>query len=151
MSERRQIGIWFVAAYFFAKAVLIAVKAATALFSPSEAPKALAAIREMLPLVRRLDSGPNLSLIVALAFVLFGIVVGVCVLKRQKWAAGYIVAYHGIALLWFLAVSLGLRVMGFDPSSSTLTSPYGKVEILASLFMVVYLVQPDVRRSFGFS
>jgi len=151
VSERRHIGIWFVAAYFFAKAALIAVKAATAFFSPSEAPKALATIREILPLIRRLDLGPNLSLIVALAFVLFGIVVGVCVLRHQKWAAGYIVAYHGIALLWFLAVSLGLKTIGFDSAPSMLSSPYGKVEVLASLLMVVYLFQPDVRRSFGFS
>lgn len=151
MSERRQIGIWFVAAYFLVKAALIAFDGATAFFIPSKAPEALAAIREMVPLVRRLDSGPNVSLIIALAFVLFGIIVGVCVLKRQKWAAGYIVAYHGIALLWFLAVSLGLRVVGLDSPTSMLSSPYGKVEILASLLMIAYLVQPEVMRSFGFS
>lgn len=151
MSERRLIGIWLVATYFFAKATLIAVMVATAFGNPSEASRPLTTIRELLPLVRRLDAGPNLSLIVASLFVLFGIVVGACVVMRQKWAAGYIVAYHGIALLWYLAVSLGLKVMGLDSFSEILSSPYGKAEILASLLMIVYLVQPNVRRSFGFS
>jgi hypothetical protein len=150
VSENRQIGIWLVAAYCFAKAALVADKAATAFLAPSKAPTALAAIREMLPLVRRLDAGLDFSLVIALAFVLFGVVVGVCVLRHEKWAAGYIVADHGIALLWFLAATLGLRAMGLDSPSSILTSSYGKAEVLASLFMVVYLVQPNVRRSFGF-
>ena len=55
MSESRQIGIWFVAGYFFAKSALIMAKVATAFFDPSEVPKVLATIREMVPLVRRLD------------------------------------------------------------------------------------------------
>lgn len=151
MPEGRQIGMWLVAAYFFAKATLVADKVATAYLTPSKAPTALAAIREILPIVRRLDAGLDFSLMIALAFALFGVVVGVCVLRHQKWAAGYIVAYHGIVLVWFLTAMLGLRAMGFDSSSSMLSSSYGKTEMLASLFMVVYLVQPNVRRSFGFS
>jgi len=151
MSERRLIGIWFVAAFFFARAMFYSVTVAIAIVSPSDASRPLATIRAMIPLVRRLDAGPNLSLIIASLFVVFDIVVGVCVLTRQKWAAGYIVAFNGIALLWYLAVSLGLKVMGIDSSSEILSSPYGKAEILASLLMVVYLIQPKVRRSFGFS
>jgi uncharacterized protein YybS (DUF2232 family) len=151
MSESRQIGLWLVAGYFFAKSALITVNVATAFFEPSETHTALATIREIIPLVRRLDPGPDFSLTIGLAFVLFGIVVGVCVLRHQKWAAGYIVAYHGIALLWFLVASLGLRAIGFDSSPPMLTSSYGNAEMLASLFMVVYLLQPNVRRSFGFS
>ena len=145
------IGIWAVATYFFAKAGFVCALVITAFRNPSAAPQSLNSLRALLPMLRRLNAGPDASLIIASLLALFGLVVGVCLIARQKWAAGYIVAYHGIALIWFLMASLGLKMIGLGTSSQVLSSPYINYEIASSLLMVAYLLQPRVMRSFGFS
>ena len=151
MSERRFIGIWLMAAYFFAKAGVVSALATTVAHSPTDASGPLQTIRVLLPLVQRLNAGPTASVVVALVLAAFGAVVGVCILARQKWAAVYVVVYHGFALIWFLLATLGLRVIGLDTFPEMLSSPIFQFEVASSLLMVGYLLQPRVMRSFGFS
>jgi uncharacterized protein YybS (DUF2232 family) len=108
-------------------------------------------IREVLPAVGRIDAGPDVSVVIAFMFAVFGLVVGICILARQKWAAAYVVIYHGFDLIWFLIATLGLKMIGFDSSTDFLSSAHFRFEAAASLLMVAYLFQPRVLRSFGFS
>ena len=151
MKERRLVGIWLVAAYFFAKAAVVAFLAARAVYAPADALESLKMICEVLPAVGRINAGPDGSVVIAFMFAVFGLVVGICILARQKWAAAYIVFYHGFALIWFLIATFGLKMIGFNSSTDLLSSTHFKFEAAASLLMVAYLFQPRVLRSFGFS
>ena len=151
MPKERLIGIWLVAAYFLAKAAFLGAVVLTAIRDVSARSDSIGTIDDLLPLLRRLDTGPGSSLAFAALFVVFGAAVGVCLLTRQKWAAAYVVAFHGIALVWFLLASLGLHFVTLQKSPDALSSPYAKYEIVASLLMVAYLLQPRVMRAFGFS
>ncbi len=151
MPEKRLIGIWLVAAYFFVKAAFLGTQVVTAMGDVSARSDAIKTIGDLLPLVSRLDTGPSSSLALAALFVVFGTVVGVCILIRQRWAAAYVVAFHGIALVWFLLATLGLHFVGLPKSPDAISSPYARYEIVASVLMVTYLLQPRVMRAFGFS
>ncbi len=151
MPEKQLLGIWLVAAYFFVKAAFIGGLVITAMRTSPTGSESWQSIRDLLPLVSRLDAGPGSSLVIASLLALFGAFVGVCLLVRQKWAAAYVVAFHGIALIWFLLATLGLKFVGLQTSLGSLSSPYAKYEMVASLLMVAYLLQPKVMRAFGIS
>jgi hypothetical protein len=151
MERRRLVGLWGVSAYFILKSIIVAVLASKVLLAPDLASDALETMRTVLPLLKRLGLEPAPSSIIALAFTIFGFVVAFGIAARQKWAAGYVVAYHGIALVRYIAVVSLLKGAGWDNSLDSLSSPYVQFDIVSSLLMVAYLLRPIVREEFGFS
>lgn len=149
-TEKIPVGIWLIAGYFAAKSAWVAALVFVGTANPPFASKAVATIAEILPVVRRINANDRVSLGIAFLLVLFGLALTVCVLLRQKWTAGYIVVYHGIALVWYVAASLGLRLVGLESGTTLFASHYMQIDALASLLMVAYLLQPTVQRSFGF-
>jgi len=150
-SIRSLSGLWLIAAYFAAKSCVLLILVLSLALSVGNASSVLAIMREVLPLLTRLDASPQVSVVLALSFAMFGVALSVSIVTRKKWAAAYVVLYHGIAVVRFLLAILFLKSVGWGVSSRELSSRYMQVEILASLLMVAYLLHPEVRRAFGFT
>ena len=147
----RLSGLKLVAAYFFAKSAVLVAAASTALISPSLRLRSLGIAGIIAPIIQKLDFSLEMSLAVAFAFAAFAFVLGLGVLERQKWVAGYITVFHGIELARFLVGMLILKSMGMSVLLPPVPMPYLEFEIVSSLFMVAYILRPEVMRSFGFS
>jgi hypothetical protein len=151
MPKGISMGLSGIAGYFVVKSFSIALLATTILLSPDRSPKSADMIRTILPIVKRIDLDPASSAIIALMFALFGLVVVVGIVARQRWAGAYVVAYHGIALVRYLAVAFIVKKMGLDGVSYPVMSRYDQFDSVCSLLMVAYLLTPVARKEFGFS
>ena len=88
---------------------------------------------------------------VAPLFVALGVAIGVGMLFRSKWALAFVVFERGFPLVRFLVFLPLILSLHRQVLTSEMSSTYEIFEILVSLFIVGYLVQTDVRHSFGFS
>jgi predicted transporter len=93
------------------------------------------------------DSDSVLAL--GLLFALFDIVVGLGILLLKRWARTIIVVNNS----WILgraAVGLAIVIVTDRKALSSLQlSPYLEIYLIASVFMLFYLLDPRVKREFG--
>ena len=142
IQKRTLIGLWAIAGYFVSKSIVVAALASKALIMPDHASGALETLRTILPLLKRLYLDPTPSAIVAYLLAVFGCAVAYGILARKQWAAAYVVAFHGIALIRGIAGLFLLKLIGLGGYSDPLSSTWVDAEIASSLFMVGYLLRP---------
>jgi len=91
----------------------------------------------------------EMALSIAPLFVILGLVLVLGVWFLQGWAWALLLVGCGIPLVrlgQFLIIALAVnrQWLTFLPSS-----PYFAIDVLSSMFIVEYLVRPEVRRAFG--
>lgn len=143
----RLFGVKVIVAFFLVKTTAFGVALLVAESYPKDRPAALAFLAHLAPLLQSMHS--TTALRVAPLFVVLGAVIIVGIWFLQEWAWALLLFDRGFALVdlaQFLAVAVG-----FNRKWLLLlpTSPYFALDVVSSMFIVYYLIQPDVRRVFG--
>jgi hypothetical protein len=151
MYKGRRLGVWAIAAYWFARSAAVAIMLLKARTDPGFAPRAIKFANAFGPFmwVPRLDS--ELCLAIAPASVLVGIGTGIGILLYQKWALVIIAFDRVIPLIRFLVFLPLLLMFNKGALSSINDSPLKLLDITSTLLMAAYLLKSDVRPLFGLS
>lgn len=150
MARKPMLGIWLISIYCFSKSVYELVEVIRGWLVPVTREVVLLQLQNLVPMVRRLNEGFEVSSCVAVVYALFGLILGLCLLARKKWAYVYIFLTHGLALFWYVIATYALAKIGLDPSSGILNTSIMKIEIVCGILMTAYLVQPSTILSYGF-
>jgi hypothetical protein len=132
------------------EATVLITAIAIALMKPEFRPGASDFISHLEPYIQAFDfHDSGIVLALGLLFALFDIVVGLGILFLKGWARTIIVVNNS----WILgraAVGLAIVILiDRKALSSARLSPYLEFYLLASVLMLFYLLDPDVKREFG--
>jgi hypothetical protein len=150
MTKHRSLGVKLIAAYLCMEAAVLITAIAIALMKPELQPWASDFISHLEPYIQAFNfRNSGIVLALGLLFALFDIVVGLGILFLKRWARTIIVVNNS----WILgraAVGIAmLIVIDRKALSSFRLSPYLAIYLIASVFMLCYLLDPDIRREFG--
>ena len=136
--------MWLIAAYFGAKASILAYVVFRAYTDPARSNDCVAIMEKLVPILADIHGSAALIIPGGLFFSVFGFAICFGVLARSIYAIGYVLAFHGLALLQFLGAKLLFHWIGLNDSGPSLSSPTVKFQIVADLLMVLYLLSPSV-------
>jgi hypothetical protein len=145
--HRRLFGIQLIAAFFLVKTAVFGGALLAAHLDLRIRVAAIELIRQLAPLLQL--TRPQVVLAVAPLFLILGMVIVPGVWFLQGWAWVLLFVDRGTSLI-DLAQFLGFSAL-FNGGRLPLlpSSPYFAVDIVSSMFIVVYLLRPEVRRAFG--
>jgi hypothetical protein len=146
-GRERLFGVKLIAAFFLVKTLVFSSALVVAHISLRSEAAALGLIEQLAPPLQLLNS--QMALLFAPAFIIFGLVIIFGVWFLQGWAWALLFVDCGIPLVrlaqFFLVASIVDRKwLSFLPSS-----PYFAIDVVSSIFIVAYLLQPEVMRAFG--
>jgi hypothetical protein len=148
MTNHRPLGVMLIAGYFCLKAAVLSIAIAIAYTSPELQPDAKDLIAYLVPMITKLHIG-SIDFVFALPFALLRLAVGLGIWFLKKWARTLVV----LDLSWaFCRAAIGLAMyLSIDhklpplPSSSL----YLTIDVIISAYILVYLLDSDVKRTFG--
>lgn len=146
-SRDRLFGVKVIVAFFLLKTAALGVALLVAMARPQNRAASLGFMAQLAPLLQLMHG--EMTLRVAPAFVVLGLAIVLGVWFMREWAWAILLFDRGIPLFnlaQFLVVALlfDRKWLSLLPSS-----PYFAIDVVSSIFIVYYLVQPDVRRAFG--
>lgn len=144
MQKKRLFGLWLVAAYFGVKGAILGYLVIQAHFDPLRTTQCIGAMGELIPFLTRIHDNASLSLAAGAFFSVFGITICFGVLVRNIYAIAYILAFHGLALLQLLGAKVIFRWIGWNDVGPNLSLFSVKIQLVASLLMIIYLLSPPV-------
>jgi hypothetical protein len=145
--SRRRLGIKLIAAYLCLKALVLFLVVATVYERPELQPEANKLVLYLIPALQNYQIDNRV--IIAPLFIIFYLILGLGIWFLKKWAWTIIV----VDLSWAFArsaVSLSMLIV-FDRKTLQLLEfpPYLAANILLSFFVLVYLINSDVKQAFG--
>ncbi len=147
MTDHRPLGVELIAGYFCLKAAMLPMAVAIAHMSPELQPAANELISHLSPIIHGFRIW-GFEVFLALPFALLRLAVGLGIWFLKRWARTIIV----LDLLWFFcraAVGLGILLALDHKLPPLASSPYLAVDIVISASILVYLLDPEVKRTFG--
>ena len=144
MQKKRLFGLWLIAAYFGVKGAILAYLVIQAHVDSSRTSQCIGAMEGLVPFLARIHDNASLSLAAGTLFSVLGIIICIGVLLRHIYAIAYILAFHGLALLQFLGSKVIFSWIGWNEVGPNLSLPSVKIQLVASLLMVLYLLSPPV-------
>jgi hypothetical protein len=145
-----QVGIWLIAAYWFARSGVVILMWQMAR-SNSGPGWSIGLIKGLAPFLWMLHPNPDQCLTFAPASAAVGIAAGIGVLLHQKWALAIIAFDRVFPFLRFIVFLPVLMYLDKSALSSINASSLKLFDFAFTAFMAYYFFQPDVRRSFGFT
>lgn len=146
MNEHRPIGIKLIAGYFFLKTSILALALIVAYYSKGLAVTAQRLIVQLVPSVHLFDG--KFAMVIAPFFVALGTAVGLGVWFLKPWAWAFLIVERGIPLIrlaQFLIIVLTLNRAWLSLLPS---SPLFAIDVMTSIAIVGYFLDPDVQRLF---
>jgi hypothetical protein len=144
MQKKRLFGLWLIAAYFGIKGAVLAFLVIQGHLDPSRTDQCISTMEKLVPFLSRIRDNASLSLAAGAFFSVFGFVICFGVLVRHIYAIAYILTFHGLALLQFLGAKAIFSWIGWNDVGPNLSSLSVKIQLVASLLMVLYLLSPPV-------
>jgi len=146
-GQRRLFGIQLIAAFFLLKTAVFGGALLAAHLDLRIRVAAIELMRELAPLLQL--ARPQVALAVAPLFLILGVAIVLGVWFLQGWAWVLLFVDRGTSLI-DLAQFLGFSAL-FNGGRLPLlpSSPYFAIDIVSSMFIIVYLLRPEVRRAFG--
>jgi hypothetical protein len=144
----RRLGIKLIVAYLCLKALVIILAVVVGYLNPELQPEMNELISHVIPTIHSYHID-NYVLIYAPLFGILYIVLGFGIWFLKKWAWTIIV----VDLSWAFgraAIGLGMLIVTDRKTLQSLVLPPDlAVNIIISLFVLVYLINPDIKRTFG--
>jgi hypothetical protein len=140
MNGVRLLGVKFIAIYLFLKAAALIL----AVFIINTRPDLRQGANEFITYF-----SINIGITLPYLAVILNVTLGLGILFQQRWSRTIIVcinSYYFFKLIFGSVIRMQLEPKRF---SSEISSPYFIVSCVASLIILCYLLDPDVKRAFG--
>lgn len=147
MGIIRPLGVKLISALYFVKSLALTIAIVVATIRPDLLPVAQKFAAELAPLLKVFHS--SLGMMIAPFFVVLGIAIGVGIWCLSGWAYGLLIVMCGVSLIRLAQFLVACFLVNHKWLSLLPSSPLFAIDVTTSIFIVAYLLRPEVKQAFG--